>query len=53
MCRCDIKVILMPFSYLRAADSNEYESIMSLWKSRVCIHYKVNNWTRNGLSITV
>lgn len=40
MCRCDIKVILMPFSYSRAADSNEYESIMRLWKSRVCIRYE-------------
>jgi len=35
-----IKVILMSFSYLHAAGSNKYESIMRLWKSRVCIRYE-------------
>lgn len=40
MCRCDIKVLLMPFSHSRAAGSNEYESIMHLWKSCVCVRYE-------------
>jgi len=30
----------MPFSHFRAADSNKYECITRLWKSRVCIRYE-------------
>lgn len=54
MFRYDVKVILMPFSYLHATGSNKYEFIIRLWKSCVCIRYESGIIELcNGLSITV